>query len=290
LPYPVMSLAVRATLLGIPDRLADLAYRAGSTVVTRIPDSLARATGRNLGLLCWALQTDRRRVLSENLRNNSLLTNRGDASRQTRLTFGNFGESVVETLQLNHLSQDDLIRRVSIDNEQAISDLPPETGAILLTVHTANWEWAGAALSARGYPVRALVRNHSPRVNRFYNRLRSRFGVQTSQELRQSERSGEERLLVLFCDRNGRKTRALNLSRAAERAAALALRRGWHLIPGWTTRTRAGHYRVELGPATRPGRDTRMQCAREAETFLREKIKSNPDQWFAFEPLLGPDE
>jgi KDO2-lipid IV(A) lauroyltransferase len=274
----------------IPDHLAALAYHTGSTAVQIVPESFARAVGRACGLVCWALQRERRRIVHQNYANvRRDIRDRCSAS-WTRQTFTNFGESVVDTLRLAHLDRSDLLRRVEIEDERVLTTIEPGGGAVLLTAHTANWEWAGAAMAVRGLPVRAVVRRHSPGVERFFSGLRSRFGVRTEVHLRNKGGEGGGGLLAIFADRHGEHSANRSLSSSTRCAAALAARRQWYLIPTWTERSSGGGYRVRFGPRLRPGRDRaeRTACARVAEAYLLTQLRRCPGHWFAFESLPSP--
>jgi lauroyl/myristoyl acyltransferase len=282
-----MSATRSTTLAWIPDHLAALAYYAGSAAVQLLPESFCRAVGRGCGLLCWALQGDRRRTVRRNLSRMQRTSKVADLAGWTRQAFTNFGASVVDTLRLASLDHEEVLSRVEFEDEAVLSEIG--TGAVLLSAHTANWEWAGAALAARGFPPCAIARRHSPRVERFFARLRSRFGVRTEEGLLSGSREEQPGLLAIFCDRGGNMSRRRDLSRTARAAAALAARQGAFLIPTWMDRRPDGTYRVCFGPRLRPGRNRqqRVACALVAETFLTSHLRRSPEQWFAFERLAN---
>ena len=160
-----------------------------------------------------------------------------------------------------------------------------EGGAVLLGAHAGNWEWAGAAMAGRGIAVAAPARRHRG-AERFFRRLRERFGVRTGREIAPLLRGGQARAVALFLDRGGAGEGAARPARVAGHAAALAARRGWTLLPAVCLRAGSG-YRIVFGPALHPGRGraTRSRDARDAVAFLESQLAAHRGQWFAFESL-----
>ncbi len=264
-------------------RLTALAYRAAAWATRRLPRPWAVAVGRGGGELCWFVQGHRRRVLSRNWRLHAAAPRRTALS--SRRAFRRFGEELVETLRLAHATPLEVLRRVEfVDLPWVEASAGP--GIVLLSLHSGNWEWAGAALALRGHRVRALARPHRGPVERFFAALRGRFGVETRARALDLDRGAG--WVALFLDRPGALARTAP-HRAARRAVALAARRGWAVAPCWVETLPRAAYRVTFGPVARPGARAaeRDACARAALDFLGRRLARQPDQWFAFEPLGG---
>jgi lauroyl/myristoyl acyltransferase len=276
---------VRPFIADLSAGLAGLAYHAGAGLASGLPAPLARRAGRWLGLMCWALQRQRRRALRENLRRLAPGEHAARAGECGRRAFANFGESVVDTLRLAHAGPAEPGRRVRIEGAERLERAAAGGGAVLLAAHAGNWEWAGAALAARGLRVGAAARAHAPGTQNFFDALRGRFGVVASPSLRELLTAPRPCLVGVFCDRPGSGHHAKSPERVARSALAVAARRGWAAFPAVVLRDGQG-YRVVLGPELAPAhtRQERERAARVAVTFLAGHLHRHLDQWFAFDP------
>jgi KDO2-lipid IV(A) lauroyltransferase len=250
-------------------------------VAARVPRELAKALGRRVGEACWAAQARRRRVLSANWRLAARAC--GHRAPSARRAFRRFGEEIVETLRLLHAGPGEVLARVEFVNLERL-EAEAASGLVLVSVHSGNWEWAGAALALSGRRVAALSRPHRGPVERFFRALRQRFGIATRRRARHAGRDGE--WLAVFVDRAPRRGSA-SPRRAARRAVALAARSAVPVAACWVETRPGGRYRVTLGPALRAGRRraTRQAAARAVLAFLQSRLEREPEQWFAFEPL-----
>src|SRR5262249_20473505 len=158
--------------------------------------------------------------------------------------------------RLSRAHEKDLDRRVVFEGLERLEQALEAGGAVLLRAHAGNWEWAGAALSARGVSVLAPARPHrGPEA--FFTRLRHRFGVRTHRSLaplldEQHARQGERcawppSAVALFLDRAASDVAHARPARVARGAAALAARRRWALLPALCLRQGQG-YRIVFGP------------------------------------------
>jgi len=269
----------------VSTRLADLAYRGGASFVALLPESAARGLGRAVAELAWRLSPRRRTRLMQNLKHLSPDLDARALGDESRLAFGRFGETVVDTLRLSRSRGDELEQRVAFEGLERLEQALDEGGAVLLGAHAGNWEWAAAALAARGLPIAAPARRGE---DGFFAAMRRRLGVRTHRRLAPllAERG---RALALFLDRAPRigPGASARPARIARGAAALAARRRWALLPALCLRE-SERYRIVFGPNLRPAPGNQAQRhadARAALTFLEAQLRSHRGQWFAFERL-----
>jgi KDO2-lipid IV(A) lauroyltransferase len=273
----------------VSTRVAGLAYRGGASFVALLPERVARGLGRAVAELAWRISPRRRSRLMQNLKRLSPDLDVRALGHESRLAFGGFGESVVDTLRLSRAQGGELERRVQFDGLERLEQALDEGGAVLLGAHAGNWEWAGAALAARGLPIAAPVRGHQGRdAEGFFAEMRRRFGVRTNGRLAPllAERG---RALALFLDRAPRTGPGASVrpGRIARGAAALAARRRWTLLPALCVRENEG-YRIVFGPRLRPAAGSAIERrldARAALDFLETQLRAHRGQWFAFESL-----
>ena len=88
-------------------------------------------------------------------------------------------DCIVETVKLLHFSDKELLRRVTVENAEVVSDYASADKPIILFMgHCANWEWVPALTLTVAKPRKmgALFRPlHSRVMNRVMLRIRSRF-------------------------------------------------------------------------------------------------------------------
>ena len=93
--------------------------------------------------------------------------------------FSYFCDCVVETIKLLHISDKQIRRRVTIENDDVIHQLASEGKPIILFMgHYANWEWVPALTLFINEPEKmgALYRTqHNKVMNRVILKIRSRF-------------------------------------------------------------------------------------------------------------------
>jgi KDO2-lipid IV(A) lauroyltransferase len=279
-----MRASAQPLIRDLSQALAGIAYRGGAALACGLPEPVARGTGRLLGLLCWAVQPGRRSTVARNLER-FVPAARGAAAARVRRVYGNFGASVADTLRLARLEPRELGRRVGFDGLEPLERAARCGGALLIVAHAGNWEWAGAALAARGWGVAALARPHGGAAQRFFDRLRARFGVTTRAGLAELT-AGAPPLVAVFCDRGSPDRGARDRRRAARGALALAARQGWSAFPAVALRAASG-YVVAVGPEIAPerARQRRHAAAARAIEFLDSRLATRPEEWFAFEPL-----
>jgi Kdo2-lipid IVA lauroyltransferase/acyltransferase len=148
----------------------------------------------------------RRPVVDENLRRAFPDRSPADRARLIRQFYRNLTDVLVETIKLATMTADELRRRVRYTNPGLVRPFL-ERGQVvmIMTSHTANWEWLPGSSVLNGFPSDSV---YKPLTNPFFERLmqevRSRFGVTLvpMQRLGRSvvARRNEPRLIGLVAD------------------------------------------------------------------------------------------
>ena len=135
--------------------------RATARVFRRVPRRLALALGEGIGLVAFSLaRRDRRRALAH-LRLAFGRTRSGrELARIARAAARNLGRSLVETMRLPAMTEDEIESLVDADSFAPAEEvLARGRGMIALTAHLGAWEAGGAYLAIRlGKPLHAVAR------------------------------------------------------------------------------------------------------------------------------------
>lgn len=285
------------------------AYRAGMAVAARLP----RALGYRLGALggelyFWANPAHSRKAV-ENFAVVLADDPRAPRVRDTaRRSFRNYGKYLF-----------DFFRQPSLDPDRIEADTISEgwefldaahaagRGAIIVTLHFGNWDFAGAIVACRGYPIVAVADRFTPAsVDQLVRGTRERLGLGViplhgSGGLRELQRAlRRNTALALVADRpqqDGGVEVTLFGARAWLPAgpARLSLRSGAPILPAYVLRRpgdRTYFGRIEepvaFTPSGEPTADVRaltQALASRLEGILRE----HPDQWYMFR-RMWPEE
>jgi phosphatidylinositol dimannoside acyltransferase len=275
--------------------------RAGTFLLSFIPFGLARAMALAIADLCWLLLRERRRIVEDNL--SHLVPGRGrrEYRRLARSTFRNLALCSLDFLKLPLLSKEQIVALIELRGRENLdSALAQGKGAILVTAHLGNWDFAGAFLAALGYSIYTVAEDVEPEVYEVYERYRSATGMKilslehgalsAYRVLKKKEflvlvgdrAIGTPGLPVAFC--GGRR----NLP---EGPAAFALKAGAPLVIGYLTLQPKGSRRRYLGVVTPPlnppgelGALDMPHLTQRISDRLSQGIQEHPDQWFVFQP------
>lgn len=200
-----------------------------------------------------------------------------------------------ETIKAWRLEKQELARRVTLHNPQAITRLVEKHKTVLaLTSHYANWEWLQLACAAGlGQPIAALYRplSHSG-VDSLLTKMRRRFGttlVEAGQALPQlADFSRHGGIIALNADQLPRPEDEkfwctfLGLDTAFFTGPArLARLFKAPLVFVRMTRLRRGHYRVDFETLLEPPYTGGDHAIMQAYIGAMEKqIEAAPEGWF----------
>jgi KDO2-lipid IV(A) lauroyltransferase len=139
----------------------------------------AQGVGRGLGRLAYALGFARG-TTHENLRLRLGLQDKAQRRWVALQAYANFGQTFVEVARMPVTAPADLEAWFEFEGLEILEAARAAgKGIVCLSAHYGNWEWMGAALIRRGFPVTFLIGTQSnPYVDRLFNDYRSRVGIQ----------------------------------------------------------------------------------------------------------------
>lgn len=221
-----------------------------------------------------------------------------------RRSFRNYGKYLFDFFRLPALDPDRLEAGVVSEGwEYLDAALAEGQGAIIVTPHFGNWDFAGTLMAIRGYPISAVADTFSPpAVDRLVRRTRECMGLGViplsgSGSLRQIQRAlRRNQVVALVCDRPQRDG-AVEVAFFGSRAwlptgpARMALRSGAPILLGYVLRRPGDHsYYGGIEPAipfTPTGNvQADVQALTQAiATRLEGLLRRHPDQWYMFRQM-----
>ncbi|MFQ5627246.1 MAG: lysophospholipid acyltransferase family protein [bacterium] len=142
----------------------------------------ARALGRLLGRLTFSVFRIRRNVTLTNLKHAFPEKIATELFEIAAKTYEHFGMVMVEFLRVLALPQNAAYEAIINVKNNTILEAAHKAGkgAICLTAHFGNWEYAGGWLAYRGYPMVVMVQEQSnPYVDKMFRLCRKRMGMHT---------------------------------------------------------------------------------------------------------------
>ncbi len=155
--------------------------RGLSGIVGLLPERLAVAAGKTLGLLYWSVAFFRRRVARQNIEKAmpGEMTP-GEVRRLVKRVFIHLGLTAIEALWIrNRINKENIKERFPVEGAEAVGrEHAAGHGTIGFTPHLGNWELFGGAMAVRLGRLTALARpTNNPFVERYTTRLREQMGI-----------------------------------------------------------------------------------------------------------------
>ena len=271
-------------------------YRLLEEAACRLSWEARLRAGRALGRVWHLLDRRHRRVARENVAQAFPEWPAERAADLVRSNFEHLGATGVETLGLARTRPEELLARCRFEGlEHLDAALARGKGALLLTGHLGNWELAGLAVAALGYPFFAVARRQAnPLIDRRVTRLRESFGgglIHHRHAVRPVLRALKEGAAVAFLMDQRASSREAVVSRFFGRPVAtnqglalLALKSGAPVVPGFDERVGERHV-IRLYPALpSPAEGTREEQVREYtaafDAAIEGAVRRRPEQWF----------
>ena len=270
------------------------------SLVTGIPQKHLVFVGNLLGVLVYAIDYRHRRIVARNLK---FTHSDWSATRIRKLSirvFQNFGITVLEILQLPHLSGEDILRKVRIRGKQnLINALKGPKGIIMISAHLGNWEMS--TLFTSNYfrkPVVAVARQIKPKaLDRWVYRLRTRFGntiLDKKGALPAMARTLHKgNILGILIDQGPKRSEGVDVeflgrvTTATPAAAMLARRFDSTVLPAFCVREPDGGLTLVVEPplALKKTKDSRADLQINTQIMadaIGKAVSTYPEQWFWF--------
>jgi len=281
--------SIGATLGHLPEAAADVVAGAVAGTLATVPGRMPDMYGRHLG-----------RVLGRRLSPH-------EQRRWTRRAYRSYARYWLEGARLASIDPEVVDARMTMESgwEQFTEAMAAGRGVVLALPHVGSWEWGGAWLARRGYPMTAVAELlEPPELYQWFVRQRQRLGLtivplgpEAGGVLLRTLRAGG--LVGLLCDRdivgNG-----IEVDFFGERTtlpggpATLALRTGAALMAGAVySGPGKNHTAVILPslPTERTG-SLRTDVTRLTQALagdLETLIRRAPEQWHVFQPNWPSD-
>jgi KDO2-lipid IV(A) lauroyltransferase len=266
-----------------------------------VPVPIVRTLAAVGGTAAWALQSERRRTLLENL-SYTAPDRPGEHGRLARRTFLNLALAAVDQFRLPSISREELKSLFEIRGlEHVVEAQARGRGTVLATPHLGPYELASACFaSLQLYTVYGMMEDLDPEILEALTSYRSATGmhlVNIKDGLRAAYRIlNAGNVLCLVADRAvGDSRGAVSLPFAGGRRllptgpVVFAQGTGAALITAFTCRNPGGsaRYLIEFDPPLYPegrGEDERARLMTVVAERMSAAVRRNPDQWFVFQP------
>lgn len=278
--------------------LLGASYNAGGRVLRAVPPGFRHAVAAPGGTAWYWLSGGQRRAALDNYAA-ALGRERSDpeVARVARRAFQNYGRMVLDFLLMGSLTPDELIQRTTIDGLEHLDAARDRgRGVILALPHMGSWDNTGSYGGALGYPITAVTGQFPGSLNDAVVQTRNRYGLQVLLVGRPAVREIIEalkanRLVGLVCDQEeGPGVEVRFFGRRAivpAGAAALALKTGAALMPGYQYMTPPGRHHIHLEPALSwPEGETKENLMQRIVNRFEDFIRARPDQWYSFRPMF----
>jgi KDO2-lipid IV(A) lauroyltransferase len=220
-----------------------------------------------------------------------------EVARVARRAFQNYGRMLSDFVLMGSLTPNDLRRQISVDGlEHVDAALAQGRGAIMAVPHMGSWDMAGSWAAAKGYPVSAVAERFPGSLNDAVVETRQRFGLNVISMGRPAVRAITEALqrngvVALLCDLEqgpGVGVRFFGRQTVVPGGpAAIAIKTGAALFPGYVYGVAPSHYHIHLDPPMSwPADTTKESLMQTVVNRFEDFIKEHPDQWYAFRPMF----
>jgi phosphatidylinositol dimannoside acyltransferase len=220
-----------------------------------------------------------------------------EVARVARRAFQNYGRMLLDFLLMSSLSKEELLERTEIDGLGHLDDaLTRGRGVLIALPHMGSWDNTGSYGGALGYPIMAVTGRFPGSLNDAVVQTRQRYGLDVLLVGRPAVREiiqalNANRLVGLVCDQEEGPGVEVNFfgRRAVVPAgpAALAIKTGAALMPGYQYMTPSGRHHIYLEAALRwPEGETKENLMQRIVSRFEAFIRERPDQWYAFRPMF----
>ncbi|HNR67175.1 MAG TPA: lysophospholipid acyltransferase family protein [bacterium] len=260
-----------------------------------IPRRALLAFARVFGHIVYTVVPIRKKVALDNLHRVFPQKSKKEIRRIARAAYIQFAQTAFEFSHLANMKATDFAQWVHFDNPELLDKLSAfGKGVICVSGHFGNWEYLGAAIRARGFPMVAVAKEQrNNRVDRLISDFRVQVGVETIQlgmALRGVVRSlRQNKFVALISDQDAHEEGLFvdflgQPSSTAAGPAIFALKTGAPLLFGVAVRGQHGHHTVHLQQIPTDDLDGYSDHALQVLTqrhasALAEYIQNYPDHW-----------
>jgi KDO2-lipid IV(A) lauroyltransferase len=278
-------------------RAATLLIRLTLLFFQIVPETLALALGRGVGLLWYHVLRYRRALVMDNLRQAFKGEKSGAQIRRiARNNFIHYGTVVIEFMRIPVLTKESLEKRIRLRGREHLQNaLARGKGAILLCGHYGNWDMMAIAQAMQGinaYVITKRVKNEA--IDSVWMRVRQSRGVRfiSSEESQLTilKVLKTNQVLAIVFDQHrpgtmGVRVRFFGRPASTMRAVALlALRMKCAVVPVNYWRDEKGIHQVVFGEeaplVVKETDEETIRCNTQVyNDILESYIRQHPEQW-----------
>ncbi|HLJ54417.1 MAG TPA: lysophospholipid acyltransferase family protein [Chthonomonadaceae bacterium] len=282
---------------GVRKRAERVAGRVAMWLFVRpmraLPLPAARAVGRLIGRLLYAVLGRYRRVAYKNLELIYPEQTATEREQMARSVFRHFGECGAEFLKLPQLSRGDVDALTTVEGEENLARaLEGGRGAFIVTGHFGNWEFLARWLTIHEYKLNVVARDaRDPAATKLMTEIRQGSGAQvlyrgnSARGVLQSLKRNE--YVALLPDQNAADVFVPFLgvtTGTVDGPAILHLKTRAPLVFSWCWRTPDNSFHIVFEPpeVVEPTED-KAEDIRRVMTLINARldaqIRRNPTQW-----------
>ncbi|HCG76850.1 MAG: hypothetical protein COZ37_04795 [bacterium (Candidatus Ratteibacteria) CG_4_10_14_3_um_filter_41_18] len=271
-----------------------------------LPLRLSYFIARRIADFYYLFARRRREGVESNIRQVLAFQSQGSANRflvkrYAKEAFYNFARYILEFCYLPKINRSNFEKFVAIKGKEYLDQAFAQgKGVVSITAHLGNWELGGAIAGLLGYPMNAVALSHKkPGINKMFIERREGQGVKIislEKGLKKIIRVlKNNEIIALLGDRLigdkgiemeffGRKTKL------PQGPAALALKLGCPIVPGFLVRIKEGKLLLVFEPPILPtvtGNKEKdlEELAQRALKIVEKYISAYPSQWLIFQPI-----
>jgi lauroyl/myristoyl acyltransferase len=285
-----------------------LIYLVLGRALAWLPEPVALAVAAVVGDVLFRVRHDQRAMVSANLRRVlGPQVDEASLANWAHLAFRAYARYWVEGARLGTTPRSEVVEHMDVPDgwEHLVEGMASGQGMVLALPHLGSWEYGGAYLAARGYPMTAVAEQLEP-PELFDHFVTERaamgltivpLGAESGGAVIRTLRSGG--LVGLLCERDLAGT-GVEVEFFGEKTtmpagpATVALRTGAVLTTAAVFSGPGLSHHATVGApidTTRTGsfRSDVQRITQEIATRLEAYIRSAPDQWHMFQPLWPAD-
>jgi lauroyl/myristoyl acyltransferase len=277
-----------------------ISYRLAAILCRLFPEKLAYWFGLRIADIFYVHNRVGREGIISNLKRiyaaRGVVPAEATLTGLSRKTFQYFGKYLIDFFRYARLTPEDVRRRVCLEHLEHLEQCTAlKRGVLVLTAHFGNWELGGAAVTALGYKVKALVLPaRLEKLNRMFQKQREKRGM----KLIPVDRSAV--LSIIHCLKNGEIVAVLGdrdftekddrvdffgaPARVPRGPAWLSMKSGAPILPAFLTRQVDDTFLLRFHPPIFPEQEGSVEAIRSKICRVLEKeIGEQPYQWFIFD-------
>ena len=277
------------------NRIEFLAVTLVRGLTRALPRRASLVVGDVLGRLFYILHGRRRELAVENLRTAFPSRTDRECRELLRSTFGHFGRHVIELLNFDAMSANQMMKLVDVEGAERVEQaMAGETGVMYYTGHFGYWELQIMVHACRFTPIVMVARTlDNPFLERLIERIRTRVGTRVIP--RQGAIRGLLRALIaknsvgMMIDQHMQDRSAVTIdffnrpASTTSAIAALALRTGAPIIPVFALPLPGGRYRMvyetPVDPPAADDPDPIRTYTQRCTDVLEMYVRRYPDLW-----------